>query len=286
MRTHVNSLGLLIHGDAALPFSYPDHIDRASLDALPSQPGIYIFRDADGDVLYVGKSVTIRQRVLSHLRTAEEGRRLQQSSRVDSECTGGELGALLRESQLIKQWQPPYNQKLRGLREMCALRMEGNLPQVVFSSEVEFARTEGLYGLFGGRASAMETLRNVADRAGLCCAVLGLEKVARGRPCFARQLGRCAGVCIGAESREAHGERIRAALEPLHIAPWPFAGAVGIVEQSDGVRQVHVVDHWCYLGPRAKGRRRARVAPPQFDFDVYQVLVRPLLQGGLTLELP
>ncbi len=286
MRTYVNSLGLLIHGDAALPFSYPDHIDRASLDALPSQPGIYIFRDAHGDVLYVGKSVNIRQRVLSHLRTAEEGRMLQQSCRVDYECTGGELGALLRESQLIKQWQPPYNQKLRGLREMCALRMDGSVPQVVFSSEVDFARTEGLYGLFGGRASALETLRNVADRAGLCCAVLGLEKVARGRPCFARQLGRCAGVCIGVESREAHGARIRAALEPLHIAPWPFAGAVGIVEESDGVRQVHVVDHWCYLGPRGKGRRRAKAAAPQFDFDVYQVLVRPLLQGGLTLELP
>ncbi|HJV02410.1 MAG TPA: GIY-YIG nuclease family protein [Burkholderiaceae bacterium] len=285
MRTHVNSLGLLIHGDPVIPFVYPDHIARASLDALPSRPGIYIFRDDDGEALYVGKSVNIRQRVLSHLRTAEEGKLLQCSRRVDFECTGGEIGALLRESQLIKQLQPPFNQKLRGLREMCSLRMAGNLPEVVFSSEVDFARTQGLYGLFGTRAAAMETLREVADRAGLCCATLGLEKVARGRPCFARQLRRCAGVCVGAETAEAHGARVRAALEPLHIAPWPFAGAVGIVEQADGVRQVHVVDHWCYLGPRGKGRRRSKAAP-QFDFDVYQILVRPLSQGGLTLELP
>lgn len=286
MRTHVNSLGLLIHGDPVIPFVYPEHIDRASLDALPPQAGIYIFRDDAGEPLYVGKSVNIRQRVLSHLRTPEEGRMLQCARRVDYECTGGEIGALLRESQLIKQWQPPFNQKLRGLREMCSLRMAGDLPEVVFSSEVDFARTPGLYGLFGTRASALETLRNVADSAGLCCATLGLEKVARGRPCFARQLGRCGGVCVGAESAQAHGERVRAALEPLHIAPWPFAGAVGIVERADGVRQVHVVDHWCYLGPRAKGRRRAGAAPAQFDFDVYQILVRPLSQGGLTLELP
>jgi excinuclease Cho len=285
MRTHVNSLGLLIHGDPVIPFIYPDHIDRASLDALPSRPGIYIFRDDDGEALYVGKSVNIRQRVLSHLRTAEEGRLLQDSRRVDFECTGGEIGALLRESQLIKQLQPPFNQKLRGVREMCALRMAGDLPEVVFSSEVDFARTPGLFGLFGTRAAAMETLRDVADRAGLCCAALGLERVARGRPCFARQLKRCAGVCVGAESAQAHGARILAALEPLHIAPWPFAGAVGIVEQAHGVRQVHVVDHWCYLGPRGKGRRRSKAAP-QFDFDVYQILVRPLSQGGLTLALP
>lgn len=285
MRTYVNSLGLLIPGDPAIPFVYPDHIDRASLDALPPRPGVYIFRDADGDALYVGKSVNIRQRVLSHLRTPEEGRLLQCSCRVDYECTGGELGALLRESQLIKQWQPPFNQKLRGLREVCALRMEGDLPQVVFSSEVDFARTQGLYGLFGNRASALEALRDVADRAGLCCATLGLEKVARGRPCFARQLRRCAGVCVGAESAEAHGERIRAALAPLHIAPWPFAGAIGIVEQADGVRQVHMVDHWCYLGPRTRGWRRTKAAP-HFDADVYQILARPLSQGGLILESP
>ena len=52
MRTHVNSLGLLIPGDPVIPFVYPDHIDRASLDTLPPRPGIYIFRDADGDALY------------------------------------------------------------------------------------------------------------------------------------------------------------------------------------------------------------------------------------------
>ena len=70
----------------------------------------------------------------------------------------------------------------------------------------------------------------------------------------------------------------------MHIAPWPFAGAVGIVEIAEGRRFVHVVDHWQYLGRTAKGRKAA--PPAGFDIDVYQILVRPLLQGGLTLVAP
>lgn len=285
MRTHVSSTGLLIRSDPAPSFTYPEHIDRASLDALPLLPGIYIFRGADDAALYVGKSVHIRSRVLSHLRTPDEARMLSLTQHIEFELCGGEIGALLRESQLVKQLQPVFNKKLRRLREMCSLRLAGGRPEVVFARELDFARTEGLYGLFGSRKAALERLREVAEIAGLCCAVIGLEKAAPGRPCFGRQLGRCQGACTGAESTERHAQRLLAALEPLHIAPWPFAGPVGIVEVADGRRHVHLVDHWHYLGRQGRGKLQAR---PRcgFDIDVYQILVRPLLSGGLTIEAP
>ncbi|MGH8806817.1 MAG: hypothetical protein ACREX0_02910 [Noviherbaspirillum sp.] len=76
MQAHVTSVGLVIRPDPADIFEYPHHIDRGSLDALPSKPGIYIFRDAQHRPLYVGKSVNIRARVLSHLRTPEEAHML------------------------------------------------------------------------------------------------------------------------------------------------------------------------------------------------------------------
>lgn len=285
MRTHVSSVGLLIHGDPALSFSYPEHIERASLDALPSQPGVYLFRDAAGVAIYVGKSVNVRGRVLSHLRTPDESQMLQRTRRVDFERCGGELGALLRESQLIKQLQPVFNQKLRRLREMCSWRLDGGAPQLVFARDCDFAATEGLHGLYGSRASAQQALRELADAHGLCAGVLGLEPLARGRPCFARQLGRCGGACVGVEVAR-HAASVAAALLPWRVAPWPYAGPVGIVEESDGLRQVQLVYRWCYLGPQAAGRKRppARAAA-QFDIDVYQILAKPLLQGGLTLEL-
>jgi excinuclease Cho len=291
MRTHVSSTGLLIRSDPAQSFTYPTHIDRACLDALPSQPGIYIFRDGEGAALYVGKSVNIRTRVLSHLRTQDEGQMLARTRHIDFELCGGEIGALLRESQLIKQLQPVFNQKLRRLREMCSLRLAGGRPEVVFAREVDFARTEGLYGLFGSRKAALEVLRSLAESVRLCCAVIGLEKTAAGRPCFGHQLGRCGGACVGVESADDHAERLLTALEPMHIAPWPFAGAVGIVEVAGGRRFVHLVDHWNYLGQgagqEAAGKRPKAAPPPAgFDIDVYQILVRPLLQGGLTVEAP
>jgi excinuclease Cho len=168
MRTHVNSVGLLVVSDPVLNFSYPAHIPRECIDALPSLPGVYIFRDAAGKPIYIGKSVNIRTRVLSHMRTAEEMQMLARAATIDFERTGGEIGALLRESQLVKQYQPVFNSKLRRLREMCSISMAGEQPEIVFARDVDFALAEQLYGLFGSKKAAIETLRDVVHARGLC----------------------------------------------------------------------------------------------------------------------
>lgn len=285
MRTHVNSVGLIVRSDPALSFSYPSHIDRASLDALPPQPGIYIFRDAAGVAIYVGKSVNIRSRVLSHLRTPEEMSMLARTTRVEFERTGGEIGALLREAQLIKQLQPVFNQKLRRTREMCGYLLPSDhmVLQLVFGREQDFAATDHLFGLFGSRQAAQEALRDLVQLHGLCPALLGLEKIPRGRACFARQIDRCRGACTGAETHELHRQRLLDALAAWRVARWPYDGPIGIVEASDGLRQVQLVDRWCYLGVKPKGRRR-KLPRGEFDIDVYQILRRPLLAGGLVIE--
>jgi excinuclease Cho len=292
MRTHVNSVGLLVVSDPLLNFSYPAHIPRECIDALPSLPGIYIFRDTQGKPVYIGKSVNIRTRVLSHMRTAEEMQMLARAASIDFERTGGEIGALLRESQLVKLHQPVFNSKLRRLREMCSISMAGDVPEVVFARDVEFALAEQLYGLFGSKKAAIESLRDVVHARGLCSVASGLEQGTPGRPCFARQVARCKGACTGEESAGEHAARVRLALEPLRVARWPFPGAVAIVEESGGLRQRAIVDRWCYLGlAEANGRTRGRgavraaaAAPVRFDIDVYNILVRPLQSGVLRIE--
>jgi excinuclease Cho len=280
MHTHVNAVGLLVCADPATSFSYPAHIPRDCIDGLPQQPGVYIFRDEAGIPLYIGKSVNLRQRVLSHLRTPDEAQMLARTHRIDHERTGGEIGALLREAQLIKEHQPVFNRKLRRIREMCSIRLGGALPEVVFAKELDFGRTEGLFGLFQTRKAAQETLRNLAHSDGLCSVMTGLEKGAPGRPCFARQLKSCRGACTGEESATDHAARMQAALAPLRVTPWPYPGAIAIVEKSDGLRQRQLVDNWCYLGTRLARRKSAA----RFDVDVYRILARPLLEGGLTVE--
>lgn len=94
--------------EAAAIYEYPEHL-RPWLEALPKLPGVYQFHgDSDTMPLYIGKSVNLRSRVLSHLRTPEEAAMLRQSRRITWQRTAGELGALLLEARLIKEQQPLF----------------------------------------------------------------------------------------------------------------------------------------------------------------------------------
>ena len=106
-----------------LAFAYPEHL-RACARELPDAPGVYVFHGEEGDTLplYIGKSVRIRSRVLSHMRNPEEARLLRQARRISHTLTGGEVGALLLESRLIKQLQPLHNRRLRASRQLYAWR--------------------------------------------------------------------------------------------------------------------------------------------------------------------
>ncbi|WP_136419568.1 GIY-YIG nuclease family protein [Herbaspirillum sp. ST 5-3] len=290
MQARITSVGLVIKPDPADAFAYPHHIDRASLDALPSKPGIYIFRDEQDRPLYVGKSVNIRSRVLSHLRTPEEARMLRASRYVEFRRTAGDIGALLLESRLIKELQPLHNKKLRRTREMCTLHLGQDVtsaPEVVYARDHDFAKTADLYGLFATRKAALEKLREIVDAEMLCPAMTGLETATHGRACFARQISRCLGACVGAESTDAHYLRLRTALEEMRIVIWPYDGPMGIVEECDGWKQTHVIDHWFYVGSidQAKGAQKiSRAAQRTFDVDTYKILVKPMLRGELRIE--
>ncbi|KRB93295.1 GIY-YIG nuclease family protein [Noviherbaspirillum sp. Root189] len=290
MQPRVTSVGLLIKPNPADSFEYPHHIDRASLDALPSRPGIYIFRDDKDRPLYIGKSINIRTRVLSHLRTPEEARMLQQSSYIEFRRTAGDIGALLLESRLIKELQPLHNKKLRRTREMCTLRLGPSIksiPEIVYARDHDFARTADLYGLFATRRAAQDKLREIVEMQMLCPALTGLETAVHGRACFARQISRCLGACIGAEPMQEHYRRLKVALNDMRILVWPYEGAMGIVEECDGWKQTHVVDHWSYLGSidHAPGTPPVkRAAKRAFDVDTYKILVKPMLRGELRIE--
>ena len=278
-------MGLIILPDPAEHFIYPAHIDRTSLDALPSAPGVYLFLDERDVPVYIGKSVNIRTRVLSHLRTPEEAAMLEAARRIDFVRMAGEIGALLFESQLVKKLQPIYNVLLRHVGYTFAIQLAGDslLPRVVGSCDKDFD-DGSCYGLFTSRAAAQQGLDELMRRYMLCPALIGLEKTTRGRACFAHQIGRCRGVCIGKESVQEHGARLRQALERLEAEVWPYNGPIGIAEEGGGLRQVHVIDRWNYLGT-LQGRRKTfrRSARRNVDIDVYKILAKPLRGGKLKI---
>ena len=269
----------------AQPLAYPQHLREAIEDA-PRAAGVYVFHGEDGDLpLYIGKSVNLRARLLSHLRNPEEARMLRQTRRIRTLRTAGEIGALLLEAQMIKAEHPLFNQKLRRNRQLCSLLWQQGAPQVVYAREIDFATHPGLHGLYASRHAALQALHTLADEGRLCHGLLGLEKLRPGQACFRSALGHCAGVCRGHESVQAHEQRLAGLLQDLRVSCWPYAGAIGLIERDPDLTQIHVVRNWCYLGsaPDLPAARQLSAVATGFDADGYRILLRPILTGSVEI---
>jgi excinuclease Cho len=268
----------------------PHTIDAQSLAALPRSAGVYIFRGTGALPLYIGKSVDIRARVLSHLRTSDEARMIAQTRRIDFVQTAGEIGALLLEAQMIKTQHPLFNIRLRRLRSLCSIRLkpdaQGVVPDFVHSTDIELAHTQGLYGLFSSRHAAWAQLRELAAQHALCLGLLGAEKISA-RGCFGVQIKTCRGACIGAEARAEHDARLLSALTDLQVHAWPYPGAIEVVERDGDWVQKHRVQDWRYLGTWcSKGGSFSAPEATGFDLDTYKILVKPVMLQTVEMEWP
>ncbi len=274
----------------AATMTYPAHIERAGIAALPEGCGVYLLRGADDRPLYVGRSLNLRSRVLAHLHNHDEAYLIGQTRRIEHRRTAGELGAALLEHSLLRDLQPSHNKKPRSRRGLFTLRLDmDGRPQVAQVSESELGRAENLFGIFASERAARDALHKLVERHALCSIATGLEQASSlGAACFARQIRRCRGACTGEESGEQHQQRLLQALEDLRIQPWPYAGAMGIVEKGDGWQQVHVIDHWRYLGSLDRDHRQLRARPAAslrgFDLDSYKLVIQPYLLGQLELR--
>ena len=263
--------------------SLPSQVDQRLIVDLPDTPGVYLFYGENDLPLYVGKSTHIKQRVLSHFsadhRHSKEMSLSQQLRRIDHIETAGEVGALLKEAQLIKTLQPIHNRRLRRSNDLCAWQLQQKSefvrPLLTWADDLDFGAQDNLYGLFRTQRDAINALRKIAQDNNLCLGALGLEKVAKGRPCFARQLHKCEGVCVGAESMLTHSLRLQQAMTKLKVSQWPYKGVIGFRENGD----LHIIDHWCYLGTvqtEAEIPALLDGARPVFDKDTYMILSKAL----------
>jgi len=261
---------------------------------------VYLFYGENDLPLYVGKSVRLRQRVLSHFnadhKEYKEMRLSQQLHRIEVRETAGEIGALLLEARLIKDMQPVHNRLLRRQGDLCAWQLNENeqghtVPVLTHASEQDFGRAERLFGLFSGKRKADTALRALAESHQLCLVQLGLERRSSPqKPCFNWQLKRCNGVCVGKESESFHRARLEAALAKLRIETWPYEGAIGLIEQGADRTDVHVVNNWCFLGTARSEDEvhdllEQSPSRPAFDLDTYKILHRALANKQLPVRL-
>ncbi|GAA5235375.1 ethanolamine utilization protein [Verticiella sediminum] len=285
--------------------SLPPALPAELPEQLPNAPGVYRFEDERGAPLYIGKAVDLRRRVLSHFsgdhRRTASMELSQQVRRVAWTETASELEALLVEASQVKALAPLYNRQLRPRQNTYAWRLVPDLVsgQLVLTgaNDPGIGVDAEVYGLFASRAAARGWLRERVDEHGLCAVHTGLEKQTPGKPCFARQLRRCLGACLGHEPTHLHYARLCEALAPHRVEPWPYGGPIAL-PGNGGV--LHVLNRWAYVGTAQDAQEAAvlaREAPPRFDADVYRILraareeleqraqpVRPLIMPDLDRE--
>lgn len=268
----------------ARPAGLPDGI----LEGLPDAAGVYLFFGENDLPLYIGKSVSLRARVMEHFgasnRKGKEAELARRVRRVEWQETAGELTALLLEADLVKLRQPLHNRMLRANEAVFALQFIPNRKRPPLFRRVPIAGSDpaswdDLYGLFRERKEADAVMREMAVHYQLCPRRLGLEPGGAGA-CMAHQLKRCAGACAGKESFARHDERLLGALAAVRLKAWPWDGAVVVGEQAahSGLSAFHLLDRWCHLGS-ADTREAldtlidARPAR-RFDLDICRILQR------------
>jgi DNA polymerase-3 subunit epsilon len=278
----------LLQGSAALPPQLETNVAD-----IPETAGVYLFFGEGPLPLYIGKSIKLRSRVMSHFqaasREAREMRIAQEIRRVEWIETAGELGALLLEARLVKEKQPVYNRQLRRERTLCAWRLDDNpkakpLLTMVRADDLQPQQFGQLYGVYRSKNQALKDLRELADTHSLCPQALGLES-GKGR-CFAHQIGRCKGVCCDGETPELHHLRLKLALNAQKLQVWPHPGKVGLREHNaqNGRSDIHIFDQWCHLATvhdeaeldEALSSRKTLA----FDLDTYRLLIKHLMPLG------
>ncbi|HEX5061138.1 MAG TPA: excinuclease ABC subunit UvrC [Kofleriaceae bacterium] len=200
-----------------------------TLDRIPTEPGVYLFKDARGVVIYVGKAKNLRSRVRQYFREGGDERFFiaagffeKAVADVETIVVNSSKEALLLENHLIKKHQPKFNVKLRDDKQYLVLRLVDPKPPAMDDGATRpkrdvFPRVEvvrnirddgaNYFGPYHSATSARETLRTLNRHFQLrTCTDHVLET--RGRPCLQYQIKRCSGPCAIDVPPAAYGEQV------------------------------------------------------------------------------
>jgi len=196
-----------------------DRLERlkARIKELPDRPGVYMHKNAEGEVIYVGKARNLRNRVGSYV--VGKGDRdpfgtalVKEVESIDFVTTNNELEAILLENNLIKSNQPRYNILLRDDKTYPYIKvtMSEDFPRVVFTRRLDRKKGDLFYGPFFA-GTARRLLKLVADQFKLRSCDLEIDdgKSALPRPCLYYDMHKCLGPCVvGLTTREEYRDMV------------------------------------------------------------------------------
>jgi DNA polymerase-3 subunit epsilon len=204
----IDTLGELYHACSAR--GRPNFAKIALAETLPRGPGVYVFRDRNEQILYVGKAKDVRARVKSYF-YGDERKKVQDLvasvSRIDAIATGGELEALVLESRLIARYLPRFNAHGKRWRRYAFLKLDPSeaWPRWKLARTIDAADGTVYLGPFGssGRATLAKEALEEAFPVRRCTRSMGRRT--RFAPCALADMGRCLAPCDGRTGPDAYG---------------------------------------------------------------------------------
>ena len=191
----------------------PDRLAR-QLAALPDQPGVYLWKDAEGEILYVGKAKSLRSRVPSYLSevepaTPEREALARQIADLETIVVPSEAQALLLENNLIKEHQPRFNIRLRDDKSypQIAVTLGEPFPRVLVVRRVTLPGAR-YFGPYTDVATLRQTLKIIRRIFTVRSCSWSLPDEAPDRPCLDYHIDRCKAPCVGYQDREEYRRMI------------------------------------------------------------------------------
>jgi excinuclease ABC subunit C len=191
----------------------------AKVESLPTRPGVYLFKDTKGKVIYVGKAKSLRDRLRSYVKDGDGRYQIRflmdRAADVDTLVTASETEALILENNLIKQYKPRYNIRLKDDKSYVSVKVtsKDEWPRIVVTRKI--ARDGNTYlGPFASAAGVRETVETIRKVFPLrTCSDTVFRN--RSRPCLEYQIKRCLAPCVYEVDREAYAQHLRGAVQLL-----------------------------------------------------------------------
>ncbi len=224
----------------------PSLLSKETIEKLPPRPGVYYFKNSNGVIIYVGKAIHIKKRVLSHFYDKKENEiaLCRETATIDFEESGNELLALLMESVAIKRHFPKFNRAQRISNKGYAILSYTNRLGII---QLGYNKTKLVLkplAIFYKISDCIAFLEDLCEQFELCPKYTQLLPSSNSKAgCDHFKLDNCRGICKGEESVEDYNSRVKEALETskvladnfVLIGPGRNAGERGIVWVENGI---------------------------------------------------
>lgn len=273
--------------------SLPPHLNSEQVTELPEAAGIYLFKNKDHKVIYVGKAKNIKKRVLSHIYSKKNKEYLlcQETFHIEYEETGNELTALLLESDLIKKYYPKFNHAQKRAQSSYQIISYKNRRDVIQLAIMKTKATDDSLLTFYNRTLAREKLEEICAAFKLCPRFCSLQSNVE--VCSHYKINTCEGICEGTEEVAGYNAKVSAAIQSLKndkptyiiygqgrkteeksvvlVKEGRYRG-YGYVDESDGFSKVEEIES--YLDPKSHTYHTSQILRSYFKKNPEKNVVR------------